>query len=371
LIEYGNGASTVYDYDHKTFRLAHLKTTRSSGQNGLAAQIFADVATIQDLHYTYDPAGNITRIEDTALKTVFNGQQVDPACDYTYDPLYRLIEATGREHIGQTVLPFTPPDGNYRDYPFVGLSQLNNPRALRNYTERYDYDPVGNFKTMGHVPGNGAGFWARAYAYNESSLLEPAKKSNRLSQTALQTSGGAPAEPYSYDAHGNITQMPHLPLMQWDFKDELCATSRQVVNIGAPETTFYVYSARGQRVRKITERQDGARKNERIYLGMLDIYRGFDAGGNAALVRETLHLTDNKQRFALIETQTIDNGVAVPSPLSAQRHQLGNHLGSASLELDEAGGLISYEEYSPYGNTVFSSWKQHRRGELETLSLYG
>ena len=28
-------------------------------------------------------------------------------------------------------------------------------------------------------------------------------------------------EPYLYDGHGNRTQMPHLPLMQCDFKDQL------------------------------------------------------------------------------------------------------------------------------------------------------
>ena len=72
---------------------------------------------------------------------------------------------------------------------------------------------------MAHVAGNGAGNWTRTYAYNETSLLEPAQKSNRLSQTALQTGANPPAEPYTYDAHGNMVQMPHLPLMQWDFKD--------------------------------------------------------------------------------------------------------------------------------------------------------
>ena len=62
---------------------------------------------------------------------MFNAnQQVDPACDYTYDPLYRLIEATGREHIGQSAFAFAPPDGNYRDYPFVGAAQQNDLQAL-------------------------------------------------------------------------------------------------------------------------------------------------------------------------------------------------------------------------------------------------
>ena len=52
-----------------------------------------------------------------------------------------------------------------------------------------------------------------------------------------------------------MTAMPHLPLMEWDYKDQLEATSQQVVNNGTPETTYYVYDAAGQRVRKVTERQ--------------------------------------------------------------------------------------------------------------------
>ena len=84
LIQYANGAATAYAYDHKTFRLTNLKTTRPGGLNGLASQIFNDPATVQDLSYIYDPVGNITRIADAALKTVFNAnQQVDSASDYT------------------------------------------------------------------------------------------------------------------------------------------------------------------------------------------------------------------------------------------------------------------------------------------------
>ena len=354
IVRYANGAATAYDYDDKTFRLIHLKTTRAAGRNRLAAQIFKDQATVQDLRYTYDPVGNITRIEDAALQTVFHANhRVESASDYTYDPLYRLIEATGRENIGQSAFAFSPPDGNYRDYPFVGAAQLNDLQALRNYTEQYDYDPIGNFQNMFRRAT--LGNWTRAYCHDETSLIEPAKKSNRLSQTALQTNGNPPAEKYSYDAHGNITQMPHLPMMQWNFKDELSASSRQVVNAGAPETTYYVYDAGGQRTRKITERQSGARKNERIYLGGFEIYREFDAGGADALKRETLHVMDDKRRIALVETLTIDNGLAVGFPAPVQRFQLVNHLGSASLELDGGGGLISYEEYSPYGNTTYQA----------------
>src|SRR5439155_5846721 len=68
-IEYGNGAKTIYEYDADTFRLAHLKTTRPAGRNGLAS-LFADATIVQDLNYAYDPAGNITRIRDNALPSI-------------------------------------------------------------------------------------------------------------------------------------------------------------------------------------------------------------------------------------------------------------------------------------------------------------
>ena len=45
----------------------------------------------------YDPVGNIVRIADAALLTVFQGnQQVSPACSYTYDALYRLDHGIGQ-----------------------------------------------------------------------------------------------------------------------------------------------------------------------------------------------------------------------------------------------------------------------------------
>jgi RHS repeat-associated protein len=352
------------DIETRTNAATEVATARLGG----ATQ---DIETIvQNLSYFYDPVGNITRIEDAALKTVFNAnQQVDSACDYLYDPLYRLIQATGREHIGQSAFAFSPPDGNYRDYPFVGVALQSNLQALRNYTERYDYDPANNFETLSHQAPNGN--WTRAYTYNASSLIEPAKKSNCLSQTALQTSGNPPAEPYSYDAHGNTVQMPHLPLMQWNFREQLSASSRQVVNAGAPETIYYVYDAGGQRSRKITESRNGGRKTERFYLGGFEVYREYASGVAPSLERQTLYVMDDKQRIALIETQTIGSGAAGVLTDLAQRYQLGNHLGSASLELDGTGGLISHEEYGPYGNTTYQAGRSAAELSLKRYRYTG
>jgi hypothetical protein len=236
--------------------------------------------------------------------------------------------------------------------------QQSDLQALRNDAEIYSYDPVGNLQTMVHQAANGN--WTRAYSYSESSLIEPAKKSNRLSWTELRTGSNPRVEPCSYDAHGNLVQMPHLPMMQWNFRDQLSATSRQVVNAGAPEMTYYVYDAGGQRTRKITERQNGARKNERFYLGGFEVYRGYGSGVASAPERQTLHVMGDKQRIALIETQTIGNGAVGVSPAPAQRYQLANHIDSASLALDAGGGLISYEEYSPYGSTTYQGGAQRR-----------
>ena len=86
---------------------------------------------MQDLRYTYDPAGNITRIEDAALKTIFhNGQQVEPVCDYTYDAIYRLIEASGREHIGQTAFDFNRRTATGATIRSPGLPTLSPIRTI-------------------------------------------------------------------------------------------------------------------------------------------------------------------------------------------------------------------------------------------------
>lgn len=356
LIEYGNNVKTQYEYDRLTFRLSSLKTTR-----------LTDQAKLQDLNYTYDPAGNITQIEDGAQQTLyFNNQLVTASNGYIYDAIYRLIDAEGREHIGQAAQPQTTADDRFR----IHLPHPNDGQAMRRYTERYEYDAVGNFLQLIHQAMNGN--WTRAYSYNEPSLIEPGKNNNRLSKTIVGSN--TPAEIYTHDAHGNMASMPHLSLMQWDFKDQLQATSRQVVNDTpppdkVPETTFYTYDASGQRVRKVTERQNGTRKDERTYLGSFEVFREYDGTGiSVTLERETLHLMDDKQRIALVETRTQGND---GSPAQLIRYQFSNHLGSASLELDDAGQIISYEEYYPYGSTSYQAGRSAAEVSLKRYRYTG
>jgi RHS repeat-associated protein len=357
LIDYANQTSTAYVYDLLTFRLNQLTTTRSAFPAGQQ--------TVQDLAYVYDPVGNITHIQDDAdIQNVvfFRNQRVEPSNDYTYDAIYRLIQASGREQLGLggNGQPLAPTASSYNDLPRVLLSPSpTDGNAMGTYTESYRYDPVGNFLQLAHIgsqPENAG--WTRSYTYNEPSSLESGNVNNRLTKTTV--SGSQPLnEPYSYDVHGNMTSMPQLQLMQWNFKDELLMTQRQAVNSSDAdgvqhqgERTYYVYNSNGQRARKVTESSAGIKIKERFYLGGYEVYREYSSGGAVTLERGTLHIVDDKQRAALVETRTQGND---GSPAQLQRYQFSNHLGSASLELDEQAQVITYEEYCPYGNTSYQA----------------
>ncbi|WP_346152767.1 SpvB/TcaC N-terminal domain-containing protein [Streptomyces labedae] len=351
-IDYANGASTIYDYDPFTFRLTNLRTTRPTDAGTTASMLFTDATVVQDLHHTHDPVGNITRITNAALRTTV---QAGATCDYSYDALYRLITASGREHRGQTDLTLSPNDTSRRDHPFVGVRiHPNDLQGLRDYVERYRYDAVGNLMQLTHHAGSdverpGQALWQRRHQY--------ALDSNRLLSTSLPrdpdklpdyaAAGGYTAQ-YAHDAHGNIVGMPHLPLMRWDYRDQLIASSQQVLNNGTPETTYYVYDAAGERARKVTETKGGARKSERRYLGGYEIYREY-SGSNVTLARETLHVLDDQRHIAIVETAT------TPAEPSRICYQIDNHLDSNCVELDQDGGLIGYEDYHPYGTTAFQA----------------
>ncbi|HEY1527904.1 MAG TPA: SpvB/TcaC N-terminal domain-containing protein [Candidatus Angelobacter sp.] len=372
LIAYGNSTQTNYSYDPETFRLVRLTTTRLAFP--------ANQQIVQDLTYSYDPAGNITHIQDDAdiqNAVFFRNQRVEPSADYTYDAIYRLIQASGREQLGLGGnVPLPPTAGSYNDVPRILLTPAQGDgNAVGTYTEQYQYDVVGNFLQFIHrgaSPSNPG--WTRSYTYSETSLVEPGKMSNRLSSTAVSGSQSL-NEPYFYDLHGNMTSMPQLQAMQWDFKDELLVTQRQAVNasdadgiLHQAERTYYVYDSFGQRFRKVTESAAGIKKKERFYLGGFEVYREYDAGGTVTLERETLHVMDDKKRVALVETRTQGTD---PSPAQLMRYQFSNHLGSASLELDDAAQIISYEEYCPYGNTSYQAGRSAAEVSLNRYRYSG
>ena len=343
-IIYGNDVSTKFYYDQETFRLKRLESNRLNGD------------LLQDWYYTYDPVGNVTHIEDkVAPVEFFKNNAVSSLCTYTYDALYRLAEATGREN--NASLNFGSCD-NWNDKPFLHNLNPGDPLSIRNYTQRYQYDAVGNIMEMKHLASGGN--WTRGYEYETNN--------NRLKRTFIGDSG-SPANYTKYThhiKHGYLEELPHLEKISWNFKEEVVLTSRQhCTDDNIPMITYYQYDSSGQRIRKITENQAVAggsptKKNERIYVSGYESYRNYQSN-TVNFERETLSLLDGEHRFVMIETIK-QNTDPAPTPsetigVKMVRYQLHNHLGSAALELDgtSQAGVISYEEYHPFGTTAYQA----------------
>lgn len=338
--KYGNGLITNYFYDPKTFRLTNLITKKDGTGDGQG---------LQNLHYTFDPVGNIVYSKDDAQQThYFRNAVVKPESKFEYDAIYQLLKATGREHAG--LGGNTQRDNN--DLPFIAqLPHVNDLNAVRQYTEFYQYDDCGNILQLQHIATNAN--WIQRYRYEYQD--DANNKTNRLKSTNLP--GDADAGPYSatyqHDLYGNMTKMPHLDELVWNFMDQLTK-----VMLGGGGIAFYVYGLGGRRIRKVIERL-GGKKVERIYLGAVEIYREYQ-NNTKKLERSTLHISDNTGRIAQVDTKLLDEDNADPAnPLNTNlvRYQYTNHLGSATMETDEFGNVISYEEYHPYGTSAYRSSK--------------
>lgn len=340
---YGNDLVTSYFYDPTTFRLDRL----------LTAPLGADPADpgLQDLTYTYDPTGNITDVAAPQVVNFYGGAAVPAASSYTYDAVYQLVKATGRELSG------LPNDAirDQGDLPSVpappGPGDAN---AVRGYTEEYTYDLAGNLLTLAHrfptQAGVGAG-WTRRYRYAYQD--NPADPTNRL--TATSRPADPPAGPYtatySYDGNGNMTAMPHLAALDWNGFEQL-----RHVDLGGGGHGYFVYGANGSRVRKVVDRT-GSLQFEWVYLGAVTLFRRRNrVTGVLQMERWTVEISDDTGPFAQADTKTVDSsGFDPANPLGVPlvRYRYTDHLGSAVLETDGSGAVISYEEYHPYGTTAY------------------
>ncbi len=203
-----------------------------------------------------------------------------------------------------------------------------------------------------------SGGWTRRYEYSSIS--------NRLLGTSVPGDHDDECSArYQYDAHGNMIRMPHLPLMQWDERDQLRATSQQVVNEGTPETTWYVYDGAGQRVRKVTERQSGARTSASTWSGC-EIYRDYEAGA-VSLERETLHIMDGQQRIALVETRT-QGSDGSPTQLISLPVRQPPRFGQPGAGCGCADHLL--RRILPAWQHLLPGRAQHQRSQPEALPLH-
>lgn len=341
IVRYGNGVRTENTFEWTTDRLSRIYTTRPAAtRNGNTG-----TTVLQDILYTYDPVGNITSISDSSYKTIFCDQQmVEPLSEYTYDALYRLVKATGRQHPG--IQKDTHIYG-FKQTKFMPLCPVhpNDMDKLQKYTEFYTYDDSGNFTELQHVvpPSLLSSSWTRRMPVEpNSNRLVPPEGSQRI-----------------YDANGNMLDLDNLRGMQWSYNNMLARVDTIIREDGHSDSDYFVYDSGGKRIRKVSERYTNGGSitevEEKIYLGSLEIKRQKKVSAQSTvttLERQSLHIMDGDTRIAITSYWPIDvySREATSEPRTF-RFQLDNNLGSSCVEVTQNADIISYEEYFPYGDT--------------------
>ena len=361
-IDYANGVKTSYSYEDTTWRLIKLYSTRSNKDSKGKER----KSVIQDIAYTYDPVGNITRLKDNTYQTVFyNNQRVEPVSDYTYDPLYRLIKANGRQHPGINARTHknNDRDEDFKQSKFIPLSDSN---ALENYRESYTYDDAGNLIETTHIASNP---WTR----NQEIMPD----SNRL-KTVSSNNGFPDSLDITYDRSGNQQQLNGNSTVSLTFnccenlvKAGIIARSNQ-----PDDSDYYTYDSDEMRTRKVSERlvNGGAviEKESKIYLGNYEVKR-LQQNETTILKRQTLRVMDDETCVAIIHYWERDDLQREVEQVGTRklRYQLDNHLGSVSLEVNDDAQIISYEEYFPYGGTAFIAGKNQKEVKLKEYRYSG
>ncbi|EPK8199162.1 RHS repeat domain-containing protein [Morganella morganii] len=306
--EHGNGVVTTYTYEPQTQRLIAVKTEHPARKN-----------VFQDLRYEYDPVGNVLCVTNSAEETRFwHNQKVVPENRYTYDTLYQLVSATGREMANTGQQRSSLPDIS----PFDKASYTN-------YTRNYVYDRAGNMMQVRHS--------APATGNNYTTDITVSQRSNRA---VLKTLADTPEKAEAlFTPGGQQTQLQPGQTLSWTTRGELKQVTPVVRSGAAGDRESYRYDAGSQRILKTAVQKTGnsTQTQQVIYLPGLELYRGKEnyqvicAGVAGRAQVRLLHWQDGKKDH--------------------QRFSYDNLIGSSGLETDGDGNLLSQEEYYPFGGT--------------------
>jgi hypothetical protein len=217
LIAYGNGVMTRCAYDSQTFRLKRLRSEHYT--ESTAATYTPGGEVLQDFGYEYDLAGNVLTIRDRTPKSgvLNNPDPSDPSIAqllvsgdalirrFSYDPVYRLLSATGRECD-------RPPDGP----PWLDSPRCTDLAKARAYRETYVYDPMGNILSLKH--DNNTGGFVRQFSV-ESTY-------NRLKQVDI----GQTSYAYTFDTNGNMVAETTSRHFDWNHSDQMKVFRTQTEN---------------------------------------------------------------------------------------------------------------------------------------------
>ncbi|EAX5087807.1 TPA: type IV secretion protein Rhs [Salmonella enterica subsp. arizonae serovar 13,22:z4,z23:-] len=338
----GNGVTTSYRYEPETQRLSAMSALR------------ADSTLLQDLDYGYDNTGNLISITDNTIATrYFQNQQTDGRREFTYDALYQLLEATGRENAGNTTVP----------YAVLPASIPTDSTQTIGYTRSFRYDDSGNLLSLSH---QGAACFTRTMVVSDAS-----NRSRLQNDTGTLTPDDVDA---AFDPNGNLlnlqvsaTASEQLILDASDHLQTVILLDRNG-DIQQSDREIYQYSA-GMRMRKQTRILTKADSNlwtvdEVRYLPGLELRRHWQE----TITGDTVTPQDPTEELHVITTQAGRAGIRLlhwktgkPDSIdnNQARWQMSDNI--YALELDAQGQTISREEYYPFGGTAV--WAA--RSELE------
>ncbi len=343
---HGNGVVTTYTYEAETQRLEGIKTERPAGHASGAK-------VLQDLRYEYDPVGNVLSVRNDAEETRFwRNQKVVPENIYTYDSLYQLVRATGREmaNAGQ--------QGS--NLPSATVSLPADGSAYTNYTRTYSYDEAGNLTQIRHSAP------ATNNTYTTNITI-----SNRSNRGVLSTLTENPADVDAlFKAGGQQKQLQPGQSLVWTHRNELLKVTPVVREGDTGDRENYRYDAGSQRLLKVSTQKTGnSTQTQRAqYLPGLEL-RTTQSGD---MQTESLQvITAGKAGRAQVRVLYWENGTPEGVSNDQLRYSYDSLTGSSGLELDENGNVISMEEFYPYGGTAVWTARSAVEADYKTVRYSG
>lgn len=363
LVALGNGVMTRYAYDPRSYRVVRVRSERftRSGETTYAPGGNA----IQDCTYAYDVAGNITATTERAAACgVIGNPDAAGVSDgvlaqllsvgdamirrFSYDPMYRLRAATGRECDRPPAMQF-----------WLDAPRCHDVTRTRAYTEAYRYDPVGNLVSLVHHDATGG--FTRTYGFDSAS--------NRLRTVTL---GPSTTLEYGTDVNGNLAAESGARQFEWNYACELNVFRTQTPGAEPSVYAQYLYDAGGQRMKKLVRRQ-GGRVEVTHYIEAAFEYRRWYASSNTG-ENNYIHVLDGQRPIALVRIGAPQSGDTAP----AIRFQLCDQVLNVNVVLDKTGAPVDREELAPFGETTFGSFAKKRfrfagkeRDEESSLSYHG
>ena len=330
----GNNVTSIASYQAANGRLERLTATTSTHQR------------LQEMSYEYDPSGNILRLVDhTQPDSYFDNQRVAAENTYTYDSLYQLTSAKGRETAGA---------GQNPGLPELNIPSPIDPGRLLNYSEYYEYDAGCNRTLLRHESDKNP-FSHRMY-------VDP--QSNR----ALPWNEGEDVPDFSrhFDANGNLQYLASgAQPMSWDARNQLQGITTVYRSTGLNDGEWYRYNAAGERVVKFSSRQARAVTHQDVvhYLPGLEVRTTGDG--------KVLQVIDVQLDRGSVRCLHWVKGPPDDINNDQVRYSIDDHLGSSCLELDQLAAVISHEGYYPYGGTAWWAARSKVDADYKTIRYSG